>query len=258
MGRLAFRSGDHRRAVEWAEQALRQAERLAARTGTGEGGAAAPEVYAAISQAANTLGIALARSGRLEEAVGHLERSVAVAEAQDLVQAACRGYTNLGVLYSMLDPGRAIATCVRGLELARKAGDLGFQSRLYANLAVAYCAFTNRCEDRGVAAARAAIELDRQLGQLDHLAIPLIVLGQIYQCHGGDPERALACYREALELAEQLGEPQLLFPCYDGLATLYLDLGDRAQAEHYMLRARQVCDEAGLDPDALTVLPFLG
>ena len=35
----------------------------------------------------------------------------------------------------------------------RKVGDLGLQSRLYANLAVAYCALTNRCEAEGIEAA---------------------------------------------------------------------------------------------------------
>lgn len=65
------------------------------------------------------------------------------------------------------------------------------QSRLYANLAVAYCALTDRCEADGIAAAQAAVELDRRLGQLDHLAVRLVVLGQIYQCHG-DPARASA------------------------------------------------------------------
>ena len=30
-----------------------------------------------------------------------------------------------------------------------------------------------------MAAAQAAIELDRQLGELDHLAVPLIVLGRL-------------------------------------------------------------------------------
>jgi adenylate cyclase len=52
----------------------------------------------------------------------------------------------------------------------RFSGDLGFQSRLYANLAVAYCALTNRCDEQGISAAHAAIDLDRRLGQLDHLA----------------------------------------------------------------------------------------
>ena len=210
----------------------------------------------ALSNAYNTLGVALARLGRLREAVAHIERSMATAQAHGLLQTACRGYTNLGVLYSTLDPSRAIETCVNGLEMAKKIGDLGFQSRLYANLAVAYCALTDRCEERGIGAAQASIDLDRQLGQLDHLAIPLIILGQIYQCHGGDPALARQCYTEALRLAEEAGEPQLLFPCYDGLATLYLEMSDEAQAEQYMRKAQEVCEGAGLDPDSLMVLPF--
>jgi adenylate cyclase len=135
-------------------------------------------------------------------------------------------------------------------------GDLGFQSRLQANLAVAYCALTDRCEAEGIEAAQTAIDLDRRLGLLDHLAVPLIVLGQIHQCHG---ERALAfsLYEEALGLAEEVGEPQLLFPCYDGLATLYLDSGNQPLAERYLAKAQEVCERAGLEPDALMVLPFL-
>jgi adenylate cyclase len=253
MGQLAFRSGDNDSAVQWAERALAHAERLAVRTETGDERQAAS---AAVSLALNTLGVALARLDRLEEAVAHLLRSVAIARDADLLQIECRGAANLGVLYSTLDPARAIETCERGLETAKRIGDLGLQSRLYTNLAVAYCALTNRCDEQGVGAAHTAIELDRRLGQLDHLPVPLVVLGQIYQCHG-DPGRAMGYYQEAMALAEQMGEPQLLFPCYDGMATLYLDNGDEMQAEHYMRKAQEVCRRAGLEPDALTVLPFL-
>jgi adenylate cyclase len=254
MGRLAFRGGDSQRAVEWAEQARLHAERLAADPALDADGRV--DAAAAAAQSHNTLGAALARLGRLEEAVGHIERSVALARENGLLQAACRGLANLSVLYSTLDPSRAVETCTAGLEMAKKIGDLGFQSRLYANLAVAYCALTNRCDEQGVGAAHAAIDLDRRLGQLDHLAVPLIVLGQIYQCHG-DPTRAIAHYREALALAEAADEPQLLFPCYDGLATVHLDLGDDGLAEEFMQKAQAVCERAGLEPDALVVLPFL-
>jgi len=259
MGRLAFRSGDNHRAVEWAEQALAQAERLAPRFAGSSPSSDLDhqrEAAAAIAHAHNTLGVAFARTGKLQEAVAHIERSMAVAQEHGLLQAACRGSANLGVLYSTLDPSRAIETCVHGLEMAKKIGHLGLQSRLNTNLAVAYCALTNRCDEQGIAAARTAIDLDRQLGQLDHLAVPLIVLGQIYQCHG-EPEQAFSHYREALGIAEEVGEPQLLFPCYDGLATLYLEMGDETQAEQYMVKAQQVCERAGLDPDSLVVLPFL-
>jgi adenylate cyclase len=254
MGQLAFRSGDNDRAVQWAERSLAHAEGLAARVASDDERRAAA---AAISLALNTLGVALARLNRPEDAVAHLMRSVAIAREAELLQIECRAVANLGILYSTLDPARAIETCERGLETAKRIGDLGLQSRLYTNLAVAYCALTNRCDEDGIGAAHTAIELDRRLGQLDHLAVPLVVLGQIYQCHG-DPARAMGYYREAMVLAESVGEPQLLFPCYDGLATLFLDTGDEAQAERYMRKAQEVCQRAGLEPDALTVLPFLG
>jgi adenylate cyclase len=257
MGRLAFHAGDNASAIMWAERALERAEPILAGAAARETAGVESEAAAVIAHAFNTLGVALARSGRRGDALTYIERGVEIAQGHGLLQAACRGYTNLGVLYSTLDPARSIETCLDGLETAKKIGDLGFQSRLYANLAVAYCALTAQCEAEGVDAARTAIDLDRQLGQLDHLAVPLIVLGQIHQCHG-HTELALQHYREALELAERIAEPQLLFPCYDGLATLYLDMDDPAEAERYMAKAQQVCEQAGLDPDSLVLLPFLG
>ena len=252
MGRLAFRAGDNASAIAWAERALSEA--------APDGDAAEPETRRDAAtmraHAYNTLGVSLARTGRTSEAVQQIERSIALAETHDLLAAACRGYTNLGVLYASLEPRRSIETCLRGLETAKKVGDLGFQSRLYANLAVAYCALTDRCEAEGIEAAKAAIDLDRRLGLLDHLAVPLVVLGQIHQCHG-EHRQAFAMYEEALVLAEAVGEPQLLFPCYDGLATLYLDAGDQAKAELYLTKAQETCSRAGVEPDALMVLPFL-
>ena len=253
IGRLAFRVGDNSGAIAWAERALAEAASIEETDTDPE---RAREAAATRARIYNTLGVALARTGRLDEAVDQIERSIALAEMHDLLQAACRGYTNLGVLYSSVDPRRSIETCLRGLETAKKVGDLGFQSRLYANLAVAYCALTDRCEAEGVEAAQLAVDLDRRLGLLDHLAIPLIVLGQIHQCHG-DHASALASFEEALGLAEQVGEPQLLFPCYDGLATLNLDAGNQAMAEVYLAKSQEVCKRAGVEPDALMVLPFL-
>ncbi|HEX6019900.1 MAG TPA: hypothetical protein VFZ28_17535, partial [Burkholderiaceae bacterium] len=255
LGQRAFRSGDHAAALRWTQRAIDDVERLSAL----EPEATADderERSAAFALALNTQGAALARCDRLDEAVARLERSGEVAHAADLPQVECRALSNLGVLYSSRDPQRAIDACERGLQTAQRIGDVGLQSRLYANLAVAYCTLTNRCDERGVGAARSAIDIDRRTGQLDHLAVSLVVLAQIEQCHG-DRARALAYYREALALAEASGEAQLLFPCYDGLATLCLDDGDDAQAGRWMQLASATCERAGLDPDALVVLPFL-
>ena len=116
MGRLLFRSGDSAGAIVWAERALVQAEPLVPRAGQSEPRAdeARKEAAAAMSHAYNTLGVALARVERLDEAVRHIERSVDVAQTHGLLQAACRGYANLSVLYSTVDPGQAIETCRSG------------------------------------------------------------------------------------------------------------------------------------------------
>lgn len=251
-GRLAFRTGDHERAAEWADKSLD-----CTRTLTGEH---APEVARdaalAIAEALNTKGVALARLGQGGDAVREVERSIEVAEAAGLQGAACRGYTNLGVLYMTISPARAMDVCRRGLDVSRRIGDLGFQARLLTNLAVACCTFTDRCPTEGVPAAEKAIEIDRALGQREHLPVPLIVLGQIHQCHG-QPELAIHLYDEALAVARETGEPQLLFSCYDGLATANLDLDNMAEAERNFSLAQNICAQHGLDPQGLVVLPFL-
>jgi len=251
-GRLAFRVGDHAAAAKWADEALGYAVSVP----PGADSQAALEAALATAEALNTKGVALARLGRCEEAVREVERSVAAAEGAGLLSAACRGYTNLGVLYTIVDPARAIEVCRSGLEIARRIGDLGFQARLLANFAVACCTFTDRCADEGVPAAEKAIELDRALDQREHLPVPLIVLGQIHQCHGR-PELAARCYHEAIEVAGGSGDPQQLFPCYDGLATLSLDRGDMPEAERNFGLAHEICTRHGLDPQGLIVLPFL-
>jgi adenylate cyclase len=256
LGLAAFRSGDNTQAVEWSERALQSAERALTEPG-GDSAHVRTAAMTAIAQATNTIGVALARSGQLDAARERLERSLAAAQDHGLLDVACRAYANLGVLYSSVEPKRAIDVSLQGLEIASKIGAASLQSYIYANLAAAYCALTERCDTEGLEAATAAAALDRELGQLDHLAVPLVVIAQIHQCRG-ELHKAESAYREALALAEKMGEPQLILPCYDGLATIHLDRGDRVRAEELMERARQLCERTGLDPDTLLLLPFLG
>jgi adenylate cyclase len=249
LGRCAFLSGDYAGARTWCERALAEAVGR-------EDSPPDRDAALAMSHAHNTLGIALARLQQLDEAVQHLEHSVSVAERHDLLNAAGRGLANLSMLYATVDARRGIEVCGRGLDLARRIGDYCLQSRMHANLALAYCTLADRCDDQAIEAARASIELDRTLEQRDHLAVPLIVLGQIHQCRG-EHEPALACYREALALAQEASDPQLLFACYEGLATLLLDAGDRQQAEGYLEQADAVGKHSRVEIEGLIMLPFL-
>lgn len=251
-GHLAFRAGDHARAATWADRALECANHLPTHPSVSE----RAEIALAVARAFNTKGVALARLRQTAEAVQMVERSVEIALDANHLNTACRGYTNLGALYTVIDPGRAIEVCRRGYEMAKQIGDLGHQARLLTNLAVAYCTFTDRCMSEGLPAVEEAIAIDRALGQRDHLPVPLLVLGQIRQCHGASAA-AREIYLEVLDLAHDSAEAQLLFPCYDGLATICLERNELSEAERYFDLAQAVCAKHGLDPDALIVLPFL-
>jgi adenylate cyclase len=263
MGRLAFRSGDHHRAVEWAERAIAAAlpfreggSQISDEAGPKLNASLNASAAAVVAEANNTLGVTHARIGQIDDAIAHVERSLQMAEAYGFDQAICRACANLGILYGNRDPERAIKLSQRGLEIAKRIGHLGLQSTLYTNLGVAFCTFHVRCDREGVEAVKKSIELDRRLNLVDHLPMPLIALGQLYQCHG-QPRLAIGYYREALGLAEALDEPQVLFQCYDGLAAALLDVDDLASARDYLRKAQALCQRTGIDPASLLAMPFL-
>ena len=158
-----------------------------------------------------------------------MARSLDTALGHQLNAVACRAYTNLAVMYATIYHARSLEYCREGLVLAQKIGDQLQQSWLYCTLAGGHCTLAGDY-DEGVRAAKAAVELDERLGQRNHLPIPLIILAQVYQCRG-EYEPSAHYYKRALEVAEAVGEPQLLFPCYEGLATLAIERGDEAEAD---------------------------
>lgn len=241
LGRFHFRSGEDQEAIVWAQKALALGQRLDA-----------PEV---LSQVYNTLGVSLARRGDLEEGVVQVKQSLQIALQHDQLTAACRAYTNLGMLLSAVDREQALSYCHEGLALAKKIGDLSQQSWLYASVASSFCSLVGDCS-QGLEAAEASIALDQQLGQRNHLPIPLILLAQIHQCQE-QLEESEHYYLEACAIAEETGEPQHLFPCYDGLATLHLARGDTVRAEEYLAKSLEICQKTGYSPDTLIMLPFL-
>jgi adenylate cyclase len=241
LGRVACRLGRPREALREAERALALGEAL--------------REPAVISEAWNTIGVARARCGDLEGGVAALERSLDLARAHEQVAATLRACVNLSVLQATLDPERAESCYLEGLHLAREVGDLSSETWLLCTVASRAC-MRGADYERGVEAAEASIELDRRMGKMNHLPIPLILLAQIQQCHG-NMEASERHYREALELARRIGEPQLLLPCLDGLAQIALLGGDEDGADRLLDEAREVERASGWSEETCLLLPFL-
>src|SRR5688572_11058493 len=241
LARVNFRLGDQMRATQLAEHAVALGAKLDAQD--------------VVADAYNTWGIGLARAGDLEQGAALVQRCLETALQEGLGSVACRAYVNLAVMYGPIDRTRALDYAREGLKLAQKIGDQLQQSWLYCTLASGQCSI-NGDYDEGIRAAEAGIELDRRIGQRSHLAVPLIILAQVHQCRG-DIESSHRYYTEALSLAEEIGEPQLLVPCYDGLGTLAIERGDEADADRWLERGRSVQEATGWTSETFLVLPFL-
>ena len=241
LARVHFRLGDQMRAMQLAEHAVGVGAQLDAKD--------------VVADAYNTWGIALARAGDLEQGAELVVRCLETALDEGLGSIACRAYVNLAVMYGPIDRARALRYARDGLKLAQRIGDQLQQSWLYCTLASGHCSI-NGDYDEGIRAAEAGIELDRRLGQRSHLAVPLIILAQVHQCRG-DADSSRRYYEEALGLAEEIGEPQLLVPCYDGLGTLAIERGDEADADRWLERGRAVQESTGWTSETFLVLPFL-
>jgi predicted ATPase/class 3 adenylate cyclase len=241
LARVHFRLGDQTRAMQLAEHAVGLGAQLDAKD--------------VVADAYNTWGIALARAGDLEQGADLVVRCLETALEEGLGSVACRAYVNLAVMYGPIDRARALNYAREGLKLSKKIGDQLQQSWLYCTLASGHCSI-NGDYDEGIRAAEAGIELDRRLGQRSHLAVPLIILAQVHQCRG-DADSSQRYYTEALSLAEEIGEPQLLVPCYDGLGTLAIERGDEADADRWLERGRAVQESTGWTSETFLVLPFL-
>lgn len=154
-----------------------------------------------------------------------------------------------------LDHARSLEYCREGLALAQKIGDQLQQSWLYCTLAGGHCTLVGDY-DEGVRARRRRSSSTSGWGSATTCRFPSSSSRRSYQCRG-DYEPSAHYYRRALAVAESVGEPQLLFPCYEGLATLAIERGDEAEAEAWLTRSREVQETTGWSTDTFLVLPFL-
>jgi tetratricopeptide (TPR) repeat protein len=238
-------------------------------------------IQSAFSKAA--LANVLAQLGRFDEAIGHGETAVRVAEAADHPLTLSWGLVYLGRVHlGRGDLPRATRTLERGLDLCRTwqftVGTPLFAATLGAAYALAGRAdealpliasaveeFRGRpahsrpalillCAgrasllagriDEAATRAREALVLTRRLGARGSEAETLCLAGDV-----ASTDRAADApgyYREALALADELGMRPLVANCHVGLAGLSRRAGDHGEAHEHLARATAMYREMGM------------
>jgi len=232
----------------------------------------APAIPSALSGA--HLADVLSQLGRFDEAIGHAEAAVQIAEAADHPFTLFWGLFDLGrALFRRGDLPRATRVLERCLDLCRTWQFVVATPVVAATLGAAYalagradealplvagaveefrrrqrhtrpalillCAGTTYLSagriDEAASHAREALALTRRLGARGSEAHALCLAGDVASTGGA--EDAPGYYREALALAGELGMRPLVAHCHLGLGTLYGRTGKLEQASEHLTTA---------------------
>jgi tetratricopeptide (TPR) repeat protein len=231
-----------------------------------------PGIHSALSGA--NLAVVLCQLGRFDEAIGHAQAAVKIAETADHPFTLYFGLFGLGLAHLRRgDLPRATLALERCLDLCRTWQLFFATSNVAATLGAAYTlagradealplvagaveefrrrqthawpAFVLRCAgmtylsaeriDEAASHAREALALTRRLGARGSEAHALCLAGDVALTAGA--EDAEAHYREALALAGELGMRPLVAHCHLGLGKLYRRMGQREQAHEHLTTA---------------------
>jgi LuxR family maltose regulon positive regulatory protein len=209
-----------------------------------------------IAHVSDQLGITLASLGRLEEAVGHLERArvrwLKLGNDELLIQTL----TNLGTLYHLQgELDRAEEVNRQGLEKARQRGSTYAEAYLLASLA-------DTQRDRGqpveaIEQYRRALDLAREL---DDAYIGIYIVNSLANAQrlSGDIAGAEATERQAAADAEQRGGVFELGICYVTQGLIQRDRGLLKEAVTSLERAVDLLKKGNAKRDLTKAYFHLG
>lgn len=224
----------------WLALCLAERGEFAEGTASGEEGIriaeAADHPYTLIIACAGLGGLYLLK-GDLDHAIAVLERGLVLDRVENIPLLFPLVASPLGSAYAR--SGRAD----EALPLLEEAVEQAVSTNFIANHSIRIARLGEAhllagIPDRASQLAERALQVSREHKERGHEAYVRRLLGDIAS-HGDSPdvEKAEACYREALGLAEELGMRPLAAYCYSGLGRLYRRIANGQKAEECLTMA---------------------
>ncbi len=272
IGNLAntyYSLGDAKKALEYYEKALKNAQEIVAQIKRYEG------------RWFGGLGTAYYAFGDIEKAIEHYEKALKIAQEFGDKENECRLLGNIGNDYRLLgDAGKAIEYLEKSLMIAQEIGDRKNEGIGFEDLGNVHCDLGN--VKKAIEYYEKAIKIAQEIGDRKNEGIGFGDLGNAYcalgnvkkatghyetalliaqeigdkrnegmwltysgnaLCASGDFKRAIECYEKALKIAQKIEDKRSENIYLGKLGSAYLNLGEFKIATEHFKNALEIAEE---------------
>jgi len=222
------RTGDMTEARSLAQKALDLAKKLNA--------------LEVIASSYAWLGEILGRLGEPRKGIECLERALKIALDNGYMETALLAYNDLGAFLSSTENERSLEYYLRGFELAKKVGDIFFQS--WTGLGLANIHFSMGNVSKAVFLMEESLALDRKAGNMTHISISMGALGFAYRVLG-KWNKSEEYLKEALSISQSVDDHQQMGASYQNLGWFHFDKGEYIKARELFEKAYEVYERHG-------------
>ena len=228
MAHMYYRTKDMTKAQSLAEKALELGKKL--------------NDYEVMVKSYVSLGTVFDNIGDRKKAIECHERALKIALDNELMEAALRAYNNLAAALPAEETERAQESLEKGYDLAKKIGDIQFQSFMGTNIAWHY--FGMGDVERALSLVEESVALDRKSGNMINLSYSIGTLALTHLVLG-DWDKCEKYLKEKIGITEKLNDIQQTVGSYAWLAFLHLNKGEYLEARALYEKAYEVCEKAG-------------
>jgi tetratricopeptide (TPR) repeat protein len=200
---------------------------------------------AATAFALSVLGWQHQINGNYPKALDHFFKSLHIYEELNDKEGILKCLGFIGVLHDTQgNHEKALTYYFDALQIAENVNDTLNVSIQLNNIAIAYTQLESFSKAKEYYLR--VIELNRQLNFKDNLARNLVNLGILYEQDITQQGNAMLCYKEALDLCEELDLNIGAAYCKQGLASVYLSLKQYGKAEENLMDALKIAEHSNI------------
>ena len=193
-----------------------------------------------LGYAYKNLGLAYYVKGDYDKVMEHWTKSLEIFEEIDFKVGISNLQNNIGAVYQTKgDDSKALEYFLDAVRNAEAIGDSLRIASAYVNIGTVYVNDPEDKLDEALDAYSIAMDMFRELNNVQGLAVTAINIGEVY-IKKGQPEESLDHLEESLELFKELGMDHSLSLMLLGKASF--DMGKEQTAEEYYREAIKVSD----------------